>query len=153
MHRGSFFYKTHGRERVHNEFMPDGYHTATPYLMYRDAAGALAFVKSVFGAVERMVHKDDDGVIRHAEFTIGDSAFMLAQENKDFPELRSIEAFGGSPVQVFLYLEDVDSIAAKAVAAGATLRYPVEEKPYGRSCGLEDPFGLIWWVSSPPAKN
>ena len=130
--------------------MPEGYHTATPYMMYRNAAGALDFVKFVFGAVERMCTKDDDGVIRHAEFTIGDSTFMLSQENKAFTELRSVEAFGGSPVQVFLYLEDVDAIAAKAVAAGATLRYPVEDKPYGRSCGFIDPFGLIWWVTSPP---
>ena len=133
--------------------MPDGYHTATPYLMYRNAAGALAFATAVFGAVERMIHKDDDGVIRHAEFTIGDSAFMLAQENQAFPELRPVEAFGGSPVQVFLYLDDVYAVAARAVAAGATLRYPIEEKPYGRSCGFTDPFGLTWWVSSPPASR
>jgi len=138
--------------RAHNESMPEGFHTATPYLMYRNAAGALDFVKAVFGAVERMCSKDDDGVIRHAEFTIGDSTFMLSQENKDFPELRSIEAFGGSPVQVFLYLDDVDGVAAKAVKAGATLKYPLEDKPYGRSCGFIDPFGLIWWVSSPPAE-
>ena len=136
-----------------NGSMPDGYHTATPYLMYRNAAGALAFVKSVFGAVERMCSKDDEGVIRHAEFTIGDSAFMLSQENKTFAELRSIEAFGGSPVQVFLYLNDVDAVAARAVAAGASLRYPLEDKPYGRSCGFVDPFGLTWWVSSPPAAS
>jgi len=130
--------------------MPGGYHTATPYLMYRNASGALDFMKQVFGAVERMCSKDDDGVIRHAEFTIGDSAFMLAQENNTFPELRSIEAYGGSPVQVFLYLDDVDAVAARAQAAGATLRYPIEDKPYGRSCGLIDPWGLTWWVTTPP---
>ena len=130
--------------------MPEGYHTATPYLMYRDASGAFDFIKTVFGAVERMRNLDDTGAIRHAEFTIGDSAFMLAQETPAFAELRSIEAFGGSPVQIFLYLDDVDAIAAKAVAAGATLRYPLEEKPYGRSCGFIDPYGLTWWVTSPP---
>jgi PhnB protein len=136
---------------MHNWNMPEGYHTATPYLMYRNAAGALEFMKSVFGAAERMCMKDDDGVIRHCEFTIGDSAFMLAQENNQFKELRSVEAYGGSPVQVFLYLNDVDVVAARAVAAGATLRYPLEEKPYGRSCGFVDPWGLTWWVTSPPA--
>ena len=130
--------------------MPEGYHTATPYLTYRDANGALDFVKTVFSAAVRMCEKDDEGGIRHAEFTIGDSAFMLAQETKAFPELRSIEAFNGSPVQVFLYLDDVDAIATKAVAAGATLTYPLENKAYGRSCGFRDPFGLTWWVSSPP---
>ena len=132
--------------------LPDGFHTATPYLVYRNGAGALDFIKTVFGAVERLCHKDDTGAIRHAEFTIGDSAFMLSQETPAYPELRSIEAMGGSPVQIFLYLDDVDAIAAKAVAAGAILRYPVEEKPYGRSCGFADPFGLTWWVTTPPAK-
>ena len=133
-----------------NMKLPDGYHTATPYLMYRNAAGALDFVKSAFGAVEHFCHKDDDGAIRHAEFAIGNSMFMISQENKEYPELRSVEAFGGSPVQIFLYMDDVDAVAAKAVAAGATLRYPIEEKPYGRSCGLADPFGLMWWVTTPP---
>ena len=135
---------------MHNGSMPDGYHTATPYMMYRDAAGALAFVKAAFGAVERMCTKDEEGAIRHAEFTIGDSAFMLSQETNRFPDLRSVEAFGGSPVQVFLYLEDVDSIAERATAAGAKVHSPIADQPYGRSCGLLDPFGLIWWVTSPP---
>jgi PhnB protein len=136
---------------THNgSIMPDGYHTATPYLMYRNAAAALDFIKTVFHSVERMRSLDDQGVIRHAEFTIGDSAFMLAQENTEFPMLRSVEDFGGSPVQVFLYLDDVDALAARAVAAGANLRFPVENKTYGRSCGFIDPFGLLWWVTSPP---
>ena len=129
--------------------MPQRYHTATPYLMYRDAAGALDFVKTVFGAVEVMCNKDESGNIRHAEFTIGDSTFMLSQETPMFKELRSVEAYGGSPVQIFLSLEDVDGIVAKAVAAGADLKYPVDEKPYGRSGGFVDPFGLTWWVTVP----
>jgi len=122
-------------------------------MLYRNAAGALAFVKTVFGAVERECHRDADGNIRHCEFTIGDSLFMLAQETSAFPTMRSIEAFGGSPVQIFLYLDDVDAVAARAVAAGATIRFPIEDKPYGRSCGFADPYGLIWWVTTPPAKT
>jgi PhnB protein len=129
---------------------PKGYYTATPYMMYRNASGALEFVKSVFNAVERECFRDADGNIRHCEFTIGDSAFMLSQETSAFPDLRSVEAFGGSPIQVFLYWDDVDAVAARAVAAGATLRHKIEDKPYGRSCGFTDPFGLMWWVTSPP---
>lgn len=121
--------------------------------MYRNASGALDFVKAVFGAVERQCHKDEAGNIRHCEFTIGDSYFMLAQETSLYPEMRPVEAFGGSPVQVFLYMDDVDAIAGRAVAAGGTLRYPVEDKPYGRSCGFADPFGLTWWVTTPPASK
>jgi PhnB protein len=120
-------------------------------MMYRDAEGALRYVKSVFGAVERECFRDAEGNIRHAEFTIGDSAFMLSQETSAYPTLRSVEAFGGSPIQVFLYLDDVDSVVERAVAAGAEVRFPVDEKPYGRSCGFADPYGLVWWVTTPPA--
>jgi PhnB protein len=120
-------------------------------MMYRNASGALDFVKAVFGAVERQCQRDDAGNIRHCEFTIGDSYFMLAQETDRFPDMRSVEAFGGSPIQVFLYMDDVDAIAARAVAAGATLSHPLDDKPYGRSCGFMDPFGLMWWVTTPVA--
>jgi len=119
-------------------------------MMYRNAGGVLEFVKNVFGAVERMCHRDDAGNIRHCEFSIGDSMLMLAQETSAFPALRSVEAFGGSPVHVFLYMDDVDAVAARAVAAGGTLRHPVEDKEYGRSCGIADPFGMMWWVTTPP---
>jgi PhnB protein len=137
---------------MHNEDMDEQYHTATPYLMYRDAPAALDFVKSTFNAVERMCTRDDKGGIVHAEFIIGHSVFMLSQETDRYPELRGVESYGGSPVQIFLYLKDVDAVAERAVKAGATLRYPLEEKPYGRSCGFVDPLGLTWWVSSPPAE-
>ena len=131
--------------------MPSGYHSATPYLMYKDAAGALEFIKTAFEAVETVRNVDEEGVIRHAEFRIGDSMFMLSEQNAAFPMLRSVESFGGSPVHIFLYLDDVDAVAARAVAAGASLRFPIEDKPYGRSCGIIDPFGLIWWVTTPLA--
>jgi PhnB protein len=132
--------------------IPDGYHTATPYMMYRDAAGALEFVKKAFGAVERMCEKDDAGRIRHAEFTIGDSAFMLSQETPRFEGLRSIEAFGGSAVQIFLYMDDVDAVVERAVAAGGKIFHPIADQTYGRSGGVLDPFGLVWWITTPPKK-
>src|SRR5207253_2431960 len=83
-----------------------------------------------------------------AEIKIGDSRLMLADE---YPEMgaRGPRTIGGSPVSIYLYLEDVDAVARRAVAAGATLKRPVEDQFYGDRMGtLEDPFGHTWYVST-----
>jgi PhnB protein len=56
---------------------------------------------------------------------------------------------GGTPVSVHLYVDDVDTLAANAVAAGATILKPVEDQFYGdRSGRLKDPFGHVWLVAT-----
>jgi PhnB protein len=79
--------------------IPKGYHTATPYLIVKDAAKAIEFYKKAFGAAETMRMTQPDGRIGHAEIKIGDSPIMLADE---FPEMgaRSPQALGGSPVSI-----------------------------------------------------
>ena len=64
--------------------IPEGFHTVTPYMTVRDAARAIEFYKQAFGAVEKGVMKGPDGKIMHAELTIGDSIFMLADEFPQF---------------------------------------------------------------------
>ena len=127
---------------------PAGYHTITPYLMIRGAADAIEFYKQAFGATELMRQADADGKVRHAEIQIGDSQVMITDEASQFPELRSVQAFGGSPMNMFLYVDDADALAKQALAAGAQLIMEVQDKPYGRSGGVKDPYGLIWWVCS-----
>jgi PhnB protein len=86
--------------------------------------------------------------VGHAELKIGDSKIMLADE---FPEMdaRGPEAYGGSPMSIHLYVENVDTTVQQAVAAGATLLRPVENMFYGDRCGyLADPFGYKWSVAS-----
>ncbi len=128
--------------------VPEGYHSATPYLIVDGAARALDFYKRVFGAQERMRMPGPGGKVGHAEITIGDSVLMLADEH---PEMgaRGPRALGGSPVSVVLYVEDVDATVKAAVAAGAKLLQPVADKFYGdRSGTIEDPFGHHWHVST-----
>jgi PhnB protein len=128
--------------------IPDGYHTATPYLIVGDAARAIEFYKQAFGAVDVMRMDGPPGKIGHAEIRIGDSPIMLADE---FPSCgtRSPESLGGSPVSIHLYVEDVDAVFARAVAAGATTVRPVEDQFYGdRTGGLKDPFGHVWHVGT-----
>ena len=128
--------------------IPDGYHTATPYLVLQNAASAIEFYKKAFGATELMRLASPGGKIGHAEIKIGDSPIMLADE---FPEMgyRGPKALGGSPVSIMLYVEDVDAIFNQAVAAGATVKRPVKDEFYGdRSGNLEDPFGHVWTIST-----
>jgi PhnB protein len=128
--------------------IPEGYHRLTPYLIVDGAAKALDFYTRVFGARELMRMPGPGGKVGHAEIRIGDSVIMLADEH---PEMgaRGPRKFGGSPVSLMLYVEDVDATVKTAVAAGAKLLRPVEDKFYGdRSGTIEDPFGHQWHVST-----
>jgi PhnB protein len=128
--------------------VPDGYRNATPYMIVDGAARALDFYKRVFGASERMRIPGAGGKIGHAEFTVGDSIIMLADEH---PEMgaRGPRKLGGSAVGIMLYVPDVDATVKTAVAEGAKILQPVEDKFYGDRTGtIEDPFGHLWHVGT-----
>jgi uncharacterized glyoxalase superfamily protein PhnB len=128
--------------------IPEGYHTLTPYMTVRDAAGAIAFYKQAFGAVERGVMKGPDGKIMHAELRIGDSIVMLADEFPDFGSL-SPQSIGGTGMGLHIYVEDVDSAFDRAVGAGATIEMPVSDMFWGDRYGkLLDPFGHKWSIAT-----
>jgi PhnB protein len=128
--------------------IPDGYRAISPYLIVADGAGAVAFYQRAFEASLRLRLERPDGRIGHAELVIGDSVIMLADEYPPL-EARSPAAYGGSPVGLLLYVEDADTIVARAVAAGAKLMHPVEDKFYGDRMGtIEDPFGHRWSIST-----
>lgn len=128
--------------------IPEGYHTATPYLIISGAAQALEFYKKAFGATEIMRMPGPDGKIGHAEIRIGDSPIMLADESPAMGA-RSPQSLGGSPVTLHLYVEDVDATFAQAVAAGATVQRPVADQFYGdRAGGIVDPFGHSWYIAT-----
>src|SRR5262249_56051399 len=88
----------------------------------------------------------------HAEIKIGDSVIMLADEHPEI-QARGPQHYGGSPVSILLYVDDVDSLFHQAVAAGATETRPVADQFYGdRSGSLKDPFGHNWHPSTPPGE-
>jgi PhnB protein len=128
--------------------IPAGYHTVTPYLIVQDGASAIEFYKRAFGANEQFRMADPTGKIGHAEIKIGDSIIMLADE---FPNLgfKSPQSLGGTAVSILLYVEDVDSLAARAVSAGAKVMRPVQDQFYGdRSGTFIDPFGHVWNIAT-----
>jgi len=128
--------------------VPAGYHTVTPHLVCRDAAAAITFYARAFGAKERGRMTGPDGKVAHAEMRIGDSIIMLGEE---MPEMGASAppTVGGSPVNVFLYVKDVDTWFARAVAAGATGDMPPMDMFWGdRYCKLTDPFGHKWSIAT-----
>jgi PhnB protein len=128
--------------------IPAGFGTVTPYITMDSASEAIEFYQRAFGAEEIMRHSDG-GRVLHAQIRVGTSMLMLHDENPAWPVYRCAKAYGGSPVNLFLYVEDADALVERAVSAGARLVMPVADQPYGRSGGVEDPFGLTWWITTP----
>jgi PhnB protein len=124
--------------------VPEGYPRVMPYLIVDGASDAIGFYTDVLGFSERMRMPGPDGLVGHAELTLGDAVIMLADENPEMGAL-SPGSVGGSPVTIHVYLDDVDSVFERALAAGAKSTRAVEDQFYGdRSGQLEDPFGHRW---------
>ena len=131
------------------DFVPKGFHTATPYLIVNSASEALDFYARAFGAVEISRMVDANNKVRHCEFKIGDSPFMMTEEVAEFPDYQSPLTRGGSTLHIYLYVEDVDALFASAVSAGAREMMPVADQFYGdRSGGVVDPFGHVWYIAT-----
>ena len=128
--------------------IPDGYHSVTPYLIIKGAAQALDFYRRAFGATELMRIAAPGGQVGHAEILLGDSHIMLADECPQMNALSPL-TLGGSPVMLHLYVPDVDAMFSQAIAAGAQVEQPIDNKFYGdRSGSVLDPFGHRWTLST-----
>jgi PhnB protein len=130
------------------KYIPKGFNTITPYLVIKGAAKAIDYYKDVFGATVLVRMDGPGGTVGHAELQIGDSRFMLADENLQMGN-RSAESIGASPVSLYVYLPEVDKVVEKAVATGAKILKPVTDQFYGdRSGFLQDPFGHLWGIAT-----
>ena len=129
--------------------IPDGYHSITPILVFKESRKAIDFYKRAFGAQELLVMPGPDGQgVMHAEIRIGTSIFMMGEENPDQP-CKSAETLGASPITFYLYVENVDDAYKVAIEAGAALRMPVEDMFWGDRVGsVQDPFGYSWMLAT-----
>jgi PhnB protein len=128
--------------------IPEQYHSITPYLVIKGAAAAIEYYKKAFGATEKGRMEAPGGTIGHAEIAIGDSTIMLADEAPGMGH-RGPKSFGGTPVSLVLYVEDVDAVFKRAVDAGGKSVRAVETQFYGDRMGtLEDPFGHLWSIGT-----
>jgi len=124
--------------------VPEGYQQVMPYLIVRGAAKFIEFTSKVFGAVEKLRIMRDERIVRHAEIKIGESVIMFAD---------ATEQFAPRTAALFVYVEDADRTYAEALAEGGTSVMPMSDQEYGRSGGFADPFGNLWWPTTPPKER
>jgi PhnB protein len=130
--------------------IPDTYRRVTPCLIVQGGVKALAFYAAVFGATERMRFPGPGGTVAHAELQIGDSVVIIEDE---VPERGTTApppgGVSGSPSSLFIYVEDVDEVVARAVELGATLQRPPQDQFYGdRDGSIVDSFGHGWTIAT-----
>lgn len=120
--------------------IPKGHQVVMPYLMLENAHRFIEFTKHVFGAEKTLeMHREDGIAIMHAEINIGGSTIMFSESTQEFPVQNA---------NMFVYVDDADATYEKAISFNAiTLRAPQDES-YGRSCGVKDPVGNTWWITS-----
>jgi uncharacterized glyoxalase superfamily protein PhnB len=121
--------------------IPEGYHTATPYLVVKGADKTIEFLKKAFGAepsFEPMTRPD--GKIMHADFKIGDSHVMIGEASDQHPAM---------PAMIHLYVPNVDAVYQRAVSAGGTSMMEPKDQFYGdRGGSVKDPSGNHWYIAT-----
>ena len=133
-------------------YIPEGFHTITPYLIVKDGIKALEFYKKAFHAIEVEKHLTEDGKLLHARVKIGDTQIMLSEENLECgcEGLVNPLSLKGTSMMLHMYVEDVDSAFQKAIDLGAKTLLPVADMFWGDRYGqLQDPFGHRWSLGTP----
>ncbi len=121
--------------------IPAEHQTVMPYLIVNRAADFIKFTKKVFNAIENEKIKSmrDGDTIMHSEIKIGGCTIMFAD---------STENFEPQTAGLFIYVESADATFKMAIDEGATIVMELSDKDYGRTCGVQDPFGNVWWITS-----
>lgn len=123
--------------------IPEGYQTVMPYIIMDNAAAFFDFTQKVFGAQEKMRVMDGEGV-RHAEITIGGSTIMFAS---------ATDQWAAQNTGLYVHVLNADETYEAALQNGAVSIMPPADMEYGRSSGVRDPFGNVWWITSEKAAS
>lgn len=121
--------------------IPEQYNQVMPYLILKGTGDFLKFMTTVFDAEEQLIVPTENGAVMHGEIKLGKSVIMFAESGEQFTPM---------PAGIFVYVDNADVTYQKALSAGATT-VPGQEpsdKNYGRTCGVTDPFGNTWWITS-----
>jgi PhnB protein len=119
--------------------IPKGHQTLMPYLMLDNASAFITFVEQVFHVKPALMKMRDEKVVMHSEVMIGDSTIMFCD---------ATEQWKAQTANMFVYVADADDSFKRAVAAGATVVMDLADQDYGRSCGVKDTTGNVWWITS-----
>lgn len=129
--------------------IPADHQRVMPYLHYRDPGAALEFLAKAFGFRERFAHRDETGLVRHAQVGVGDDTFMLGPARAEFHSAAASE-LPALHASVWCYVDDVDAHCARARAAGARILREPADQPYGvREYDALDLEGQEWYFMTP----
>lgn len=119
--------------------IPQHHQRVMPYLMLANAVQFIEFALTVFDAqlLNKQLHVN--GSLMHSEIQIGGSTVMLSE---------ATEQWKPQYANLFIYVENADSTYNKAIANGAKEVMELRNQDYGRTCGVIDPFGNTWWITS-----
>jgi uncharacterized glyoxalase superfamily protein PhnB len=116
--------------------------TIYPALRYKDAKGAITFLKEAFGFTEHAVHEAPNGTIAHAELAFGSGMVMLGSTSDGSDGRLALES---GPAWLYVVVDDPDAHHRRAVAAGAEVVQPLTDEDYGsRGYTVRDPEGNVW---------
>jgi PhnB protein len=134
---GNFWYiATHQGET----YTPKGLNSVNVYMHPLRAEPVINFLKRAFGAREIAKYASPDGVVHHAEISVGDSVIEMGEAHGKYPPM---------PTMFYLYVPDCDAIYQRALQAGATSIAEPVDQPYGdRSGGVKDAFGNQWYIAT-----
>ena len=118
-----------------------------PMLSVRNGMSAIEFYKAAFGAGELFRIESETGEVV-ARLSVETAEFWVADESPEHFNF-SPESLGGGSVRIVMTVEDPDATFDRAVAAGATVVWPVDNQ-YGWRIGrIVDPFGHHWEIGKP----
>jgi PhnB protein len=119
-------------------------------LSVRNGSKAVDFYKAAFGATELFRVEDNGAVV--VQLSVDGAEFWLADESPEHHNF-SPQTLNGGTVRIILTVEDPDAAYDQAIAAGATLVWPVADQ-YGWRIGrVVDPFGHHWEIGKPLQKT
>jgi uncharacterized glyoxalase superfamily protein PhnB len=119
-------------------FVPEPYSSVSPWVITRDTAKLIDFTVAVFDATEMGRMADENGVIGHAEFMLGDTVVLAFDARPDWPD---------TPALLRVYVEDAQETFDKATAAGAEVITEITPLFWGDRVGrVRDPLGNLWWI-------
>ena len=128
------------------------YGAVSAILTVSDMKAAVNFYQKAFGFAKRGMMTGPDGKPIHAELTLRGTTLMLGPENPALGR-RSAKTVGASPAGLFIYVENVDKVVAKALGLGATSKGEVMDMFWGDRCGtVVDPEGYNWMVGTHKAE-
>lgn len=120
--------------------LPKGHQAVMPYLILNNALQFIDFTKKVFGAEESHTPVlREDGTIMHAEIIISGSTIMFTDASNDWSK---------QTANLFVYVANADDTYKIALKNGATSLMELSDQEYGRTCGVTDSFGNVWWIIS-----